>query len=276
MITNALFPSLLCACHLTAMCSLSFAEPAVPVTPTKGLPLPGEIFQVEGHTAFLIPAKPGSTGSAKPWVWYAPTLPNLPGKEERMMFGQFINAGIAVAGIDVGESYGSPAGRKLFTTFHAEMTSHRGYSPKPVLLGRSRGGLMTLSWAADNPEKVAAFAGIYPVCDIASYPGLAKAAGAYGMTPAELQAHLSEHNPIDRLANLARAKVPLFTIHGDADKLVPLAANSAVLNDRYLALGGPIRLVVAAGHGHDMWTGFFECDELVRFVITHALQRPSK
>jgi hypothetical protein len=43
-------------------------------------------------------------------VWYAPTLPNLPGPEERWMFEKFRAAGIAVAGIDAGESYGSPAG----------------------------------------------------------------------------------------------------------------------------------------------------------------------
>ena len=30
----------------------------------------------------------------------------------------------------------------------------RGYSARPVLLGRSRGGLMTLSWAAKWAEKV--------------------------------------------------------------------------------------------------------------------------
>ena len=54
------------------------------------------------------------------------------------------------------------------------MTEARGYAPKPVLLGRSRGGLMTLSWAVENPDKVAAFAGVYPVCNVASYPGIAQ------------------------------------------------------------------------------------------------------
>ncbi len=82
---------------------------------------------------------------------------------------------------------------------------------------------MTLSWAADNTDKVAVFAGIYPVCNLASYPGVAKAAGAYAMKPEELQARLAEYNPIDRLAALAKAGVPLFAIHGDADKIVPLA-----------------------------------------------------
>ena len=113
--------------------------------PLKILPLPGEVFTVSEHTAFIIPGKIGPAAKSKPWVWYAPTLPNLPGNEERWMFEQFIAAGIAIVGIDVGESYGSPAGRKLFTALYDEMTGRRGYSSKPVLMGRSRGGLMTLS-----------------------------------------------------------------------------------------------------------------------------------
>jgi pimeloyl-ACP methyl ester carboxylesterase len=235
----------------------------------KKLPVPGEAFLVEGHTAFLITANANPAKADKPWVWYAPTLPGLPGPEERWLFNQFLDSGISIAGIDVGESYGSPAGRKLFSALHTEMV-RRGFSSKPVLLGRSRGGLMTLCWAAEHPEEVGGFAGIYPVCNLASYPGLAKAAPAYGMNAAELEAHLKEHNPIDRLEPLAKAKVPLFAIHGDSDTLVPLAENSGKMKDRYAALGGTMQLVIAHGQGHNMWRGFFECHELVDFVRKNA------
>ena len=245
-------------------------QPASATAPRKDLPLPGEVFSVAGRTAFLIPGKTDSTSQAKPWVWYAPTLPGLPSQAEQWMFEKFRDAGIAVAGIDVGESYGSPAGRKLFSKMYAEMTGSRGYSRKPVLLGRSRGGLMTLSWAAENPDKVSGFAGIYPVCNLASYPGIAKAAPAYELTLEELQTRLTEQNPVDRLAPLAKAGVPLFAIHGDIDKLVPLEANSALVKSRYTALGGSMQLLVPPGQGHNMWTGFFQCEELVNFVKAHA------
>lgn len=185
------------------------------------------------------------------------------------MFQQFIDAGISVAGIDVGESYGSPAGRKLFTALYTEMRS-RGFSAKPVLLGRSRGGLMTLSWAAENPDKVSAFAGIYPVCNLASYPGLEKAAPAFNLTTEELQQQLSHHNPVDQLTPLAKAGIPLFAIHGDVDTLVPLEDNSKLMHDRYTALGGTMQLIVPPGQGHNMWSGFFQSQELVDFVKTHA------
>ena len=238
-------------------------------SPKKTLPLDGEVFEVSGRTAFLISGKIDPDAVAKPWVWYAPTLPNLPGPEEKWMFEKFRAAGIAIAGIDAGESYGSPAGNKVFDALHAAMIG-RGYSAKPVLLGRSRGGLMTLSWATANPDKVGGFAGIYPVCDLASYPGVAKAAGAFEMKPDELQEKLKEFNPVDRLAGLAKAKVPLLAIHGDIDKVVPLEANSGRVKERYTALGGSMTLIVPPQQGHNMWPGFFQCQELVAFVISHS------
>ena len=90
------------------------------------------------------------------------------------------------------------------------------------------------------------------------------------MTPAELQANLAAHNPIDRLAPMATAKIPFFAIHGDADKLVPLSANSALVKARYTALGGEMELIVPPGQGHTHWEGFFRCRELLDFVVKHA------
>ena len=257
---------------LTTLAALHAAETNNPArrAPKKDLPLPGEVLLVAGRAAFIIPGDVDVGDKAKPWVWYAPTLPRLPSDAERWMFERFRDAGIAVAGIDVGESFGSPAGRALYSALYAEMTGPCGYSRKPVMLGRSRGGLMTLCWAAENPDKVAGFAGIYPVCNIASYPRVARAAAAYHMKPEELQARLAEHNPVDRLAALAKAGVPLFAIHGDRDKVVPLEANSGLMKERYTALGGSMQLIVPPGQGHNMWTGFFQCQELVDFVKTQA------
>ena len=257
--------ALLMGLHFVAPANLSAAA-----QPPKMLPLPGESFEVAGRAAFVIlPSTKPATGTI-PWVWYAPTLPGLPGTEEKWMFEQFTAAGIAIAGIDVGESYGSPDGCALYSTFYAELTRKRGFAPKAILLGRSRGGLMTLSWAADNADKVAGFAGIYPVCSLASYPGVAKAGGAYHLTTDALAARLTEFNPVDRLAALAKARVPFFAIHGDADNVVPLEVNSGEVKKRYEALGGSMQLIVPPGQGHSMWTGFFKCQELVDFVVTTA------
>jgi hypothetical protein len=210
-----------------------------------------------------------------PWVWYAPTLKGLPGSVEEWMFERFLAAGIAIAGIDVGESYGSPSGRASYQALYAELTTKRGYGEKPALLARSRGGLMLYNWAVEHPESVGGIAGIYPVCNLASYPGTTRAAPAYGMDPEELEARLAEHNPIDRLAPLAMAEVPILHIHGDADKVVPLSANSEELGKRYAALGGPVEILVMEGRGHDLWSGWFQSRELTDFAISRALGQAS-
>ena len=237
----------------------------------KQLPIPGKSFQVEGRIAFLIlPPNDQRKAGPRAWVWYAPTLPNLPGKEERWMFKRWLDQGIAIAGIDVGESYGSPSGRKLYNALYETLVEKHGLAPRACLLGRSRGGLMLYNWAAENPDKVACIAGIYPVCNLASWPGLSRACGAYGLSAGELKASLAQHNPIARLAPLAKARVPIFHIHGDKDGVVPLDANSATVAARYKNLGGPMILKVIENQGHNMWAGWFEDQELVDFVIKHA------
>lgn len=254
---------------LGTLCALSAGAEA----PTKKLPLPGKVFPIGNHTAFLIAPETNTPGLPIPWVWYAPTLPNLPGAAETWMFEQFLSNGIAIAGIDVGESYGSPDGRAGFDALHKELTTTHNLAPRACLLARSRGGLMLYSWAAEHPDSVAGIAGIYPVCNIASYPGVARAAKAYKITPSELTAQLNKHNPIDRLAPLAKAKVPIFHIHGDVDKVVPLDTNSAIIKQRYTAMGGTMTLQVPPGQGHNMWPGFLRSQDLVDFVIEHATAR---
>ncbi len=234
----------------------------------KSLPLTGEAFKFNGCEAFAI--LPSGAKADTPWVWYAPTLRGLPGKAEVWMFQRFLDAGIAIAGIDVGESYGSPQGREIYSDFYNYLVLTRNFSKKPCLLARSRGGLMLYSWAVENPQSIAGIAGIYPVCNIASYPGIVRACAAYGLTADQLKSDLKNYNPIDRLGPLAKANVPIFHIHGDEDKVVPLKENSAMLAERYVELGGTMTLEVVEGQGHNMWSGWFQSEELVEFVVDNA------
>jgi pimeloyl-ACP methyl ester carboxylesterase len=238
--------------------------PEAPAVPPK------TTFKVEGHAAFVILPRKVADKAPVPWVWYAPTFPNLPEARENWMFEKFLAAGIAIAGVDVGESYGSPKGRAVYSALYKELVTNRNFAPKATLLARSRGGLMLYSWACENPEAVACIAGIYPVCDLRSYPGLDKACGAYGLTRAELEEQLDKHNPIARLAPLAKAGVPIFHIHGDVDTVVPLKENSGEMARQYEKLGGKMELKIAKGQGHNLWEGFFQCQELVDFVLAHA------
>ncbi|MFP6764686.1 MAG: hypothetical protein VB858_13755, partial [Planctomycetaceae bacterium] len=82
----------------------------------KKLILPGESFRVAGRPAFILWPDEGRRRTPQPWVLYAPTLPPYPDSHEKWMHQQFLKAGVAVAGIDVGEAYGSPQGQKHFSS----------------------------------------------------------------------------------------------------------------------------------------------------------------
>ncbi|MFO0815735.1 MAG: hypothetical protein U0796_21155 [Gemmatales bacterium] len=158
---------------LVALAVLHFDESKIYSSPQER-PVK-QAFKVAGHAAFLIMPRQSDVKKPTPWVWYAPTLPGLPETRENWMFEQFLAKGIAIAGIDVGESYGSPNGRKVYSALYNELVTSRGFAPRVALLARSRGGLMLYNWACDNADKIACIAGIYPVCDLRSYPGLDKA-----------------------------------------------------------------------------------------------------
>jgi pimeloyl-ACP methyl ester carboxylesterase len=248
------------------------AEVVKSALPFSRLDLPGENMEINGRPAFVFLPPQAKRATPQPWIFYAPTLPPYPDSGERWMHERFLEAGIAVAGIDVGEAYGSPSSHKHFEALYTELITKKNFTPRPVLLGRSRGGLWVTSWAIANPTRVAAIAGIYPVFDFTTYPGAEKAAPAYALTPADLLAREQELNPIKRISILARAKIPVFLIHGDTDKVVPLEPNSREFQNQYRAAGAEslITLQVLRGQGHNMYEGFFRSQALVDFTIKHA------
>lgn len=272
MIHKFTYPFYVAALLINCSSELIADESKPAVKPVKKLILPGESFLLDGRPAFILWPPKEKRQQPQPWIMYSPTLAGTPDSHEKWMHEQFLAAGVAVAGIDVGEAYGSPEGQKYFAALYRELTKERGFATKPCLLGRSRGGLWASSWAIRNTDKVAGFAGIYPVLDLRTYPGLNRAAPAYGLKVEELRATLDEHNPIAKIEVLAKAEVPVFIIHGDIDKVVPLKENSATLVERYKQANAEdlVKLVVVEGQGHNFFPGFFRCQQLVDFAIRQA------
>jgi predicted esterase len=252
----------------TLLLPLAFAHQAIA---QDTLLKKAETFEVGGNKAVIYAApKPAET---KPWVWYAPTLNggvSLAGR--KMYYEAFMKAGISLAGFDLGEVRGSAASSAKFTLFYDAMVK-RDFSAKPILLGQSRGGMMTLAWAFRNPDKVKAWVGIYPVCNLASWPlknSKPQTLADYALPEAELVSRLKELNPIDNLAGLAANQVPMFSVHGDSDILVPYNDNTKLLKERYEAAGGSFSVKIIPGEGHKVGPSFFECQELVDFILKHA------
>ncbi|MEM9646786.1 MAG: sulfatase-like hydrolase/transferase, partial [Planctomycetota bacterium] len=81
-----------------------------------------ETFRVKDRHAFLMkPEMPAKSKFGMPWVFYAPTLSPYPDKHESWMHQRFLDAGVAVAGIDVGEAYGSPQSQPFFDALYDHM-----------------------------------------------------------------------------------------------------------------------------------------------------------
>ncbi len=260
------------ATHKPTLFAQDSQSQSAPSKPIKQLILPGESFLVDQRPAFIMWPDESKRQTPQPWILYSPTLPRYPDQNEKWIHEQFLKAGVAIAGIDVGEAYGSPAGQRHFTSLFKELTENRGFAKRVCLLGRSRGGLWSSSWAISHPERVSGIAGIYPVFDLTTYPGLKRAAPAYGLTESELSESLNQHNPIAKIDKIAKAGIPVFIIHGSTDKVVPLKENSAELADRYKKLGREklVNLIVVEGQGHNLWEGFFHSQPLVDFAIKRA------
>jgi len=216
---------------------------------------------------------PRTAAAGKPWIWRARFFGHEPQTDVALL-----EKGFHVAYIDVGGLFGAPQAVAIWNQFHAYLTEVHGFSERPALEGMSRGGLIIYNWAAQNPEKVSCIYGDAPVCDFKSWPGgkgtgkgspsdWAKCLQVYGMT--EAQGREAKCNPIDQLKPLAQANVPLLHVVGDADKVVPVAENTAILEQRYKALGGSIQVIHKPGIGHHPHS-LKDPAPIVDFVLAHA------
>jgi pimeloyl-ACP methyl ester carboxylesterase len=228
-------------------------------------------FVVEGRACLLVAPKEAAPG--KPWIWRTEFF----GHEPQGDLG-LLAKGFHVAYMDVQNLYGAPAALDLMDKYYEHLTGTRGLSKKAALEGFSRGGLFTLNWAARRPDRVACIYNDAPVCDFKSWPGgrgkgkgskgdWANVLKVYGLT--EEQALAYKLNPVDNLAPLAKAKIPLLHICGDADDVVPLDENTRVIETRYKELGGDITVIVKPGVGHHPHS-LKDPGPIVEFVVKHA------
>jgi pimeloyl-ACP methyl ester carboxylesterase len=229
-------------------------------------------FQVDGCDAKLV--EPPTPLPGRPWVWRTLFWDAYPGLDIEML-----KRGFYVAYIGVGNTFGSPDALRHFDAFYATMTGEYGLSEKPALEGLSRGGLSAYRWASEHPEKVGCIYGDAPVCDMKSWPGgrgkgtgskpdWALAIQAYHFTD-EQQLLDYKGNPVDALAPLAAAHVPIIHVVGDADTTVPPAENTDVVRERYMKAGGTFVEIVKQGCGHHPH-GLADPTPVADFIVAHC------
>lgn len=192
---------------------------------------------------------PRTNAPGKPWIWRTEFFWHEPQTDLALL-----DLGFHVVYIDMQNHYGCPRAMQLMDVFYNFLTRDHGFAPKTVLEGFSRGGLFAFNWAARNPEKVTAIYADAPLCDFKTWPAKgstndwALLLKMYQMT--EEQAMKSDCNPIDNLAPLAKAGVRLLHVVGDADDVVLVEGNTAIVERRYKELGGQIEVIHKPGVNH--------------------------
>jgi lysophospholipase L1-like esterase/pimeloyl-ACP methyl ester carboxylesterase len=228
-------------------------------------------YEINGRRAILISPKNAAPG--RPWIWRTEFFGAFPAVDIALLA-----KGWHVAYYNVSGLYGAPIALDAMDGFHAQFVADHQLAPKPVLEGFSRGGLYAFNWAARNPGKVAALYVDAPVCDFKSWPG-AEGKGEGG-SPSEWKACLKAYrfteeqalayklNPLDKLAPLASAKIPIIAVAGDADNVVPMDENISIVERRYRELGGEIRVIIKPCVGHHPHS-LTDPTPVVDFLIRH-------
>lgn len=226
-------------------------------------------FTNEGNQCFVV--SPHTPAIGKPWMIRARFWGHEPQTDIDLL-----EKGFHIVYCDVADLYGAPQAVARWDSFYKRMRK-AGFAKKVVLEGMSRGGLIVYNWAAKNPEKVACIYADAPVMDFKSWPmGKGTSAGSAGDTKQLLKAYgfNSEQealdwnqNPIDAAAAIAKAKIPVLHVVGDADVVVPVAENTAIFEERLQKLGTPLTVIHKSGIGHHPHS-LNNPEPIVQFILT--------
>jgi pimeloyl-ACP methyl ester carboxylesterase len=162
---------------------------------------------------------PHAVAPGKPWVFRADRI----GRDASAVDLALLGKGFHIVAAPVVAQSGPV--REQWDAVYKHLTD-RGFSRKPVLEGAGTAAGEAYAWAVENPDKVSCI---------------------YCENPA-LHSLMAKSPPIDRLASLASAGVPLIHVCGSLDPW--LDDQTRVVERRYKELGGRITVIVKEGEGH--------------------------
>lgn len=198
--------------------------------------------------------RPDRVAEGRPWIWRARFWGHEPQTDIALL-----DKGFHLVYCDVAGLWGNTEAIRRWDRFYVYLTSKYSFSCRPVLEGMSRGGLVIYHWAIAHPERVSCIYADAPVLGLRPYvenldeshPELDQVRAwmkAHNLTLVEAQQFKGD--AMDRMAPLARARVPLIHVCGDADESVPFKKHTAEFARRYRKLGGRIEVIVKKGGKH--------------------------
>jgi hypothetical protein len=162
---------------------------------------------------------PKTVAPGKPWVFRADRI----GRDAAVVDLALLAKGFHIVAAPVVAQSGPV--REQWDAVYKLLTDH-GFSKQPVMKGAGTAAGEAYAWAIENPDKVSCI---------------------YGENPS-LHSLMSKTPPLDNLAPLAKAGVPLIHVCGSLDPW--LHDQTRVVEKRYKELGGQITVIVKEGQGH--------------------------
>jgi hypothetical protein len=173
-------------------------------------------FSVHDTPMSITVIAPNTSAPGMPWVYRAGFV-FRDAKVDQELLAKGFHIVTGPVGVDVAV--------KDWDTVYQYLTGH-GFSKKPSMEGAGGGAGEVYAWAIENPDKVS--------CVYAENPRMHSA--------------LAKTQPLDNLAPLAKAKVPLLHVCGSLDPY--FRDNTLEAEKRYKKLGGKIEVIVKKGEGH--------------------------
>ncbi len=209
-------------------------------------------FTFNGRKAKIV--KPRRTAEGRPFIWRARFWGVEPQTEIALL-----DRGFHLVYCDVAELFGNAEAIGAWNKYYSFL-QRAGLSKKACMEGFSRGGVYVYNWAAQNAAKVACVYADAPVLDLKSWPGgKGSSKGSvkewetfkkdYGYT-SDSAAVTFKGNPVDKAAQIVKGGYPMLHVVGDADEVVPVSENTAIFEQKVLALGGKIQVIHKPGVNH--------------------------
>jgi hypothetical protein len=175
-----------------------------------------ELANVEAFTTVIVPKTPAP---GKPWVFRSDFV-----NRDAVVDQALLEKGFYIVTGAVPYNSDGPV-LVQWDTIYKYLTDH-GFSKKPVMEGCGGAAGEAYAWAIENSDKVSCIYGENPV----------------------LHSNLAKTQPIDNLASLAKAGIPILHVCGNLDPW--FNDNTLVVEKRYKELGGQITVIVKEGEGH--------------------------
>jgi pimeloyl-ACP methyl ester carboxylesterase len=190
---------------------------------------------IPGVDAFTTVIAPDRAAPGTPWVFRADYV----GADDRVAQALLAKGWTIVTGA-VPYNYDGPVPSQ-WNAIYAYFVSY-GFALRPVMMGRGGAAGEAVGWAIANPEKVA--------CVYAENPILTS------------KLMLGGKAPLDSLAPLAKAGVPMLFVCGNEDP----SEQTLVAAQRYRQAGGKVTVNVRKGEGH--FLAVRDTDAVLAFMRT--------